>query len=190
MAYMSLEWAVPCSNIHGSHQSRMFCSVTAQINFCQHSDFQNCSHHSKLNTVFSCDKNKRKIKTGKAMYSTESGSATSATYFVCAMQSSTENIYILWIIIKHYPDWCISIVTAENTFVMNSVYLHCQVSVSVVYFTWHTSASWDWNIDRHTHCALYSETKCSETINLGAILVIQNDKPMLSKVFFSNSWSF
>ena len=67
-----------------------------------------------------------------------------------------------------------------------SVYLHCQVSVSVVYFTWHTSASWDWNVDMPTHCALFSETKCSKTLNLKAILVIQNAKPMLSKLFYSN----
>ena len=43
--------------------------------------------------------------------------------------------------------------------VFNSVYLQCQVSVSVLYFTWYTSALWDWNGAMHSHCALYSEKK-------------------------------
>ena len=72
----------------------------------------------------------------------------------------------------------------------SSVYFQCQVSVSVVYFTWHTSALWDWNVDKQSHWALYSETNCSKTLYNRVILLIQNAKPVLSMVCYSNIWSF
>ena len=56
----------------------------------------------------------------------------------------------------------------------NSVYLHCQVSVSVVYFTWHhTSALWDWNVDMHSHCTLCLETKYLKILNAEHMPILQ-----------------
>ena len=69
----------------------------------------------------------------------------------------------------------------------NSVNLQCQDSVSVLYFTWHTNALWDWNVDMHSYYALYSETKSSKILSIRVMLAIQNAKPKLPKGFYSNS---